>query len=517
MKPLSQIARDIILSLASSLVISLLMAIFLPAPFFSAWFGSWVLLFLSAFLLIRIWRCFGGGKLLATLLLVTFFSRLLLGLFIQTALPNIGFGTPVELGGYAYSDAFRRDAKAIEWATSKSPLILIFAGTPTDDQYGGLLFISASLYRIFALDSPRPMMITILAAFTMTAGLAFLFDALKRRWGAKAAVVAAWFYALYPESLLLGSVQMREPFLIGLFSIAFWAVVTWRERTGLKILFFVLPMAIATAISIPFGAILTGALLLFGFIEFLSVQKSSTIKDIGYLMLAAAGVAAVTIGWMWVKPTIYYEAYVTRVSSGNITALLKSMGEEWHYPFITIYGITQPFLPGALTDESLPFWRATAIIRALGWWFVLPFVLYGFFAVWKAEPRTDRWGLVFIVLTLVVWIVVSSLRGGGDLWDNPRYRALFIPWFALLIGWCWQRIRQGHYGWFLRWAGVVFTFFLVFLLWYFRRYHIITHYIGFNEMIKVIIAVSALILGSGILWEGYKWYRSRKPANPPAA
>ena len=514
MKKYSDTIRDILITLATALAISLVMAVFQPKPFFTAWFGSWLLLWLSLFLLVKVWRHFGGGKTLATLMLVAFFARVFLGLFIYTSLPNIGFGTPVELGGYAYSDAFRRDNRAIEWAASKSPLILIFQDDLLEDQYGGLLFVSASVYRIFGLNSPRPMMITILAALTMTAGLAFLHDAIKRRWGVKAALAAAWFYALYPEGLLLGSVQMREPFLIGLFSIAFWAVVTWREKTGLKLLYFLLSMAVAISFSIPYGSILLAILFIFGLIEFLSTQKSSTIKDIGYLMLAVVGVAAISIGWMWVKPTFYYDAYLTRINSGNINAILNSLGDEWHYPFITIYGITQPFLPGALTDESLPFWRATAIIRALGWWFTLPFIFYGLFAVWKAKPRSDRWGLVFITLTLIAWIVISSLRGGGDLWDNPRYRALLIPWLALLVGWCWQRIRQGNYAWFLRWASVVFIFFIVFLLWYFRRYHIIMHYIGFNDMVKVIVASTAVILGSGVVWEGYKWYKGRKPTKP---
>lgn len=510
MKKLSINTRDILLSFASALVISLVMAAFQPKPFFNAWYGVWLLLWLSLFLGLKLWRFFQGGKLLAALMLVTFFSRLFLGLFIYTALPQIGFDKDVENAGYAYSDAYTRDTQALAIARGDEPLRSIFSSKESVDQYGGLQFLSASLYRFFSVDEPRPLLTTIIAALTMTAGLAFLYDAVKRRWGARVALVTAWFYALFPESILLGSAQMREPFLIGLFCIAFWAVVTWREKTAQKLLFFLLPMAISVTISLPFGAILTGMLLMFGFVEWLSVQTSPRVRNIGIVLLVLAGAVAVFAAWLWVKPYIYYDAFMTRISSGNMTVLIKRMGEKWHIPFITIYGLTQPFLPGALTDESLPFWRTTAIIRALGWWFVIPFIPYGFFAVWKAKPRSDRWSLVVIVLALCAWMLVSSIRAGGDLWDNPRYRALLIPWFALLIGWCWQHIRQGHLAWFLRWVGVTLVFFTVFFLWYMFRYQVIKDYIGFFDMIRVVVAGSAVIIGTGLLWDGFKWLRSRR-------
>ncbi|HNR02786.1 MAG TPA: glycosyltransferase family 39 protein [Anaerolineaceae bacterium] len=510
MKKLSITARDFIFSVMTALVISLVMAAFQPKPFFSAWYGTWLLLGLSLFLGLKVWRFFGGGRQLAVLLIVAFFVRFLLGFFVYTALPQIGFNKDVENAGYSYSDAYLRDIQALEWAQGNEPLIKIFTSDTSIDQYGGLQYITASLYRYFSVDEPRPLFTTILAALAMSAGLAFLYDAIKHRWGAQIALVAAWFYALYPEGVLLGSTQMREPFLIGFFCIAFWAAVNWRQNTRQKMLYFLLPMATSVVISRPFGVILAGLLLMYGFIDWLSEQKTPQTRKVGFMLIALAGVAALVAGYMWVKPTIYYDAFMTRASSGNMTVLLDRMGEKWHIPFITFYGLTQPFLPGALTDPSLPFWRFTAIVRALGWWYVIPFFLYGFFAVWKAKPRANRWVLVFIVMVLSGWMVVSSIRAGGDLWDNPRYRALLIPWFALLVGWCWQRIRSGHLVWFLRWVGVELVFFIVFYLWYMYRYQVIKEYIGFFDMIRVTIAASGLIILTGLLWDGYKWLKARK-------
>ncbi len=507
MMKLSSLKLDILLSFAASLLLSLVLAAFQPAPFFSAWFGANLLLWLSFFLLLRTWRFFGSGKVLAALLLVTFFTRLLLGVFLHAALPSIGYDNAAENAGYVYSDAYLRDTQALLLARGEESLFTAF-GEESVDQYGGLMFLSAAVYRHFNLNDSRPLFITILSALTMTAGLAFLFDALRKRWGEKVALAAGWFYALYPEGILLGSSQMREPFLIGLFGIAFWALITWREKLRWKALIFTITVALSMIVSAPFGAILAGALLAFWLVEWLTHQPSRKIRRAGLLVLVLAGVAGAFAGWLWLKPTLYYDAYLTRISSGNITALLEIMGEKWQMPFITIYGIVQPFLPGALTDPSLPFWRTTAIIRALGWWFVLPFLPYGFFALWKARPKSDRWGLLVIVLALFGWILVSSLRAGGDLWDNPRYRALLIPWFALLVGWCWQRLRSGHLAWFLRWVGMVLVFFVVFFMWYLFRYQVIKEYIGFFDMIRVILAGWAVILLTGI-WDIYKYIKGK--------
>ncbi len=507
MKNLSPLKLDIVISFAAALVISLGMAAPQPAPFFSAWYGAFLLLWLSFFLLLRTWRLFDGGRVLAALMLVTFFTRLLLGLFINTALPVIGFDNEAENAGYVYSDAFVRDTQSLALARSDAPLTSAF-GEESIDQYGGLMFLSATVYRYFSLDEARPLFVTILAALTMTAGLAFLFDATRRRWGVKVGLAAGWFYALYPEGILLGSAQMREPFLIGFFCIAFWAVLSWREKTAWKVLVFGLAMGLSLFISAPFGAILTGMLIAFWLVEWVSNQSSKKIRRVGLLVLALMGLAGLVAGWWWLKPTLYYDAYLTRVHSGNITALLDIMGEKWQTPFITFYGSVQPFLPGALTDTSLHFWRTTAIIRALGWWFVLPFLPYGFFALWKAKPKSDRWGLLLIVISIFAWILISALRAGGDLWDNPRYRALLIPWFALLVGWCWQRLRTGHLAWFLRWVGVVLVFFIVFFLWYMFRYQVIKEYIGFFDMIKVILVGWAVILLTGV-WDLVKYFTAR--------
>lgn len=168
---------------------------------------------------------------------------------------------------------------------------------------------------------------------------------------------------------------------------------------------------------------------------------------------------------------------------------------------ITFYGLTQPFLPAALVDASKPIWQGIAIFRALGWYFVLPFILYAFFAVFKAKKEENRAGLIFLSIAFGVWVLISSLRGGGDQWDNPRYRVAFLPWMAILVGWVWQRIRSQKCPWFWRFLAVECVFILFFLNWYIHRQSDINTQMPFQVMIMLIVAISALILLGGVVWD----------------
>jgi len=84
----------------------------------------------------------------------------------------------------------------------------------------------------------------------------------------------------------------------------------------------------------------------------------------------------------------------------------------------------------------------------------------------------------------------------------------------VLVGWCWQRLSEGHLAWFLRWVAVVLVFFTVFFLWYLVRYQVIKEFLNFFDMIRVILAGWAVILLSGLAWDFIKKrkaYRKDKP------
>ena len=100
---------------------------------------------------------------------------------------------------------------------------------------------------------------------------------------------------------------------------------------------------------------------------------------------------------------------------------------------------------------------------------VLPFLLAVPFLMWK---RSHQKGLL-ISLTVAVWlgILVASLRSGGDLWDNPRYRVTLISLEAALAAWAWIEVRRQESPW-LRRSFVSLGILLAwFFPWYFQRYN----------------------------------------------
>lgn len=500
MKRLPLLVIDLLISLFAAVILAAASAFFQPRPWINAWLASGILFWLGFFIGLRIWRLFGSGKTLAILMVVAFLLRLGLGVFLHTGLPALGFDNEVQNAGFVYSDAFTRNTQAFALASSDDSLFTAFSNSLQGDQYGGLLFISASIYRFLSPDAARPLLITILGALFMTIGLAFLFHCIQQRWGRTAALVAGWFYALYPEGVLLGSSQMREPFLIGLFCIGFWAVSTWRQKKSHKAAVFVISIAVAALISPPFGAAIGGLLILYFIIDWLSIQEPGRNRIFGWLLLSVVLIGLVVGGWLWLKPTIHYDAYLTERASGQIQYLIDKLGgATWLIPLTALSGITQPLLPAAILDKSLPIWMTIMSVRAIGWYFAIPFIVFSIFASWPRKQQKKEWLVFLAAITMAAWVCISTLRAGGDQWDNPRYRAILIPWLGWLIGWCWQRIRSGRGAWFFRWLAIEGIFLLGMFAWYLARFFGGKFKIPFIPLSAAIVGLSLLVILSGIV------------------
>jgi drug/metabolite transporter (DMT)-like permease len=100
--------------------------------------------------------------------------------------------------------------------------------------------------------------------------------------------------------------------------------------------------------------------------------------------------------------------------------------------------------------------------------------------------------------------MTSALRAGGDQWDNPRYRAIFILWFALLAAWGWCNAREKHDPWLWRWVGVEVVFLGFFMAWYYIRYYSGLPHMSFFSMVGWIIGLSVLVILGGWLWDRRK-------------
>lgn len=497
MKKSSLLIKDSLWALGVGFALGALISAFSAGSFWLGWLKNGVLSALLVLGLIRVWRLVGAGRTLAIVMLVSFIIRIGFGIFLNQGLPLWGFDNPVQNTGYVFSDAHNRDQAAFQIAVSGEAWWTQIKAAGAADQYGGLLTLSTLTYWVFSSDVHRPLLMVLFSAAAMAAGVAFLFAVVNRKWGGKMALIAAWIYAIYPDGILLGSSQMREPILIGLTCLLLWNVLEWKKKPIYSLVSTLITTVVICLISIPAaGAAFT---MVFGlvFFEWLKDQSKIKTRRVGFFVFAAFLILAGVAGWIWLKQSLSYEYYITQSGSGWIAALLEQYGTQYQIPFITFYGLTQPLLPAALVDDSLPIWKSIAIFRAAGWYFIIPFLVYGFVAVFKSRKEENRSILIFISIALAAWILISSVRAGGDQWDNPRYRATFLPWIAILASWVWMRVRQQKSHWF--WRIVLFEaiFILVFLDWYLYRYFNFGLLIAFPTLVLILVCSAFLILVGG--------------------
>lgn len=503
--------NDLLYAFLSATAIATLMAAFSKGNFWTGWLAFEFIALPGVYLLIQLWRKLGCSRNLAALMLVTLGIRMAVGIFIFATLPTLGYSdNPMNQAGFVYSDAYNRDSAALALAQSDQPLYSAFTHPDISDQYGGLLFLNSLLYRTLSPDASRPLLLALLSMIIMTAGVAFLWSAVQKRWPARVALYAGWVLALFPDSVLLGSSQMREPIIIGLGCLAFWAMLGWKEKPMRAGVLSLLSIVLIGVFSLPAGGIYAVILLGLFLLEWTMEQKVFSRRYFGYILLALLAIVTVVAGWFWLRETLYYDAFITRTSSGWITKLIKGYGKKWTIPFTTIYGLTQPLLPAAIFDPSRPIWTSIAIYRSLGWWCILPYFLYGLTSTWMAPKKKSTVLFHTLALIFAAWVLVSSMRAGGDLWDNPRYRYMLLPFMSLIIAWACVRFSETRSPWFWRWLAVEVVFLLFFGNFYLNRFVVgFGTQLPFNTMVLLILGLSVLILAGGLVIDLVKRKRSQ--------
>jgi hypothetical protein len=123
-------------------------------------------------------------------------------------------------------------------------------------------------------------------------------------------------------------------------------------------------------------------------------------------------------------------------------------------------------------DSGNPVWKTIAIWRAIGWTILLAFLIAAPIMAWiRGTNRKLVTGI-----SIAVWgvILLAAMRSGGDLWDNPRYRLIFISLQVTLASWAWWDQRQNKSPWVSR-ATIILGIILVwFIPWYMQRYGMIS-------------------------------------------
>ncbi len=439
------------------------------------WFSFLVVLVLAAALLWLGWlslKIETPADWLLWLLVGAALLRLALGVFWSVALPVWGYDTPVNQAGYVMSDAFKRDQVAWELAQSGEPLYWSFGNYSSTDQYGGLLFMSGVVYRYLGAAVHQPLLMVVITAAFSALGVLYSWAFTRRLWGQAAGQMAAWMFALYPDAMLLGSSQMREAFLMTLSILAVYKILCfWKDRIRTDLVWVGGALLASVLISPPFATLLVGLLV----VEVLALSQWRLLRDRRFWMIVVSLFVVGTVVWVFFVPGSMaileagrWQKYVSESASGWVERQFERMMEWTHVPFLLAYGVVRPLLPSALIANGAPIWRGIGIWRALGWTLLLALLLY---ATLLSVRRLDKRRVAGSLL-MVMWayILIASYRGGGDLWDNPRYRAIFLGIQVALAAWAWAKQRELKDPWLRRAIGAAAMIVLWFIPWYLRRY-----------------------------------------------
>ncbi len=412
--------------------------------------------------------------------------RLFVGVFWAISLPRWGWGNDVEMAGYIMADAYNRDVAAWEFSNLQDSWFEAFDAYRSADQYGGMLFFSAAIYRLFGSEFHQPLIIIVLVAAFSSLVVLFTWAFIRRLWDQRAATLAVWFVAIYPEAVLLGSSQMREGLTISLAAAAIYGLIlTRKDRSWHGIAWLIGSLVLSVPLSPAFVILLIVALILIS----ISLVSVRWIRDWRVWVALAGVLLAGIIGlWFfgtqiapdsqvgmnpiavfqhWVERTRIWETIVSRTSSGWMHKVFEGLPAHIYGWVILLYGVVQPFLPAALIADGNWLWRGIAIWRALGWTLVLPLLVY---APIRALRKPRQW---FVIgSSVAVWIVIlaSSYRSGGDMWDNPRYRVAFASLQMALPAWVLIEQQRSPDPWLRRVLIGAGFLLLWFVPWYLRRY-----------------------------------------------
>ncbi len=497
---------------------------------FRGWIAYTILLGLSSIGIYIVWKAVQASRQATVIALVAMSLRLVIGVALSLLLPVVGYQSNQEhQAGYVYTDAYVRDNQAWDLAESGASLGSAFTGLYPGDQYGGLLALSALVYRLLSPDAHRPFLILILGAMASACGVLCLWRASQRWFGEKIAVLAAWLFTLYPESILLGSSQMREAIVIPIIAMTFFGITQIQSHKLSGWLWVLLSAIILVPIQ-PLVSIIAFAVMLaiwlFDPLTLHALDKKQTILTILLmvsLLLVAIfvtssiliklpslqGSGPLSVYLDWFQSNFTFQSFLLERSSGILQSFLASVGDGWHWLIILVYGIAQPVLPATVGDPSAAaIMRLIGFFRAAGWYALALFLVYGVLGIFRSRHETRRYQLIWLGIINWAWIIVSALNAGADQWDNPRYRAIFLIWQVILVAWALEWARARKDAWLWRWLAVEVVFVGLFTEWYVGRYYPGIFHLDIKLMSLIILIICGGILLGGLIWDIWRKKRS---------
>jgi hypothetical protein len=524
-----------IILLGTSILAAVLASIDSSGHWLQGWIAYVIMLGLGAGSIYWVWRVVNTSPKVTTVAIISFSLRLSAGIALALLLPIFGYQNNTEhLSGYVYTDASIRDGQAWDLAISGKPLSQAFSGQFSGDQYGGMLALSALIYRFISPDAHRQFLILILGATFSAWGVLCLGKASSTWFPEKTAILTVWLFTLYPESILLSSSQMREAIVIPMTAISFYGLTEIQAKRWTGWLWLILSAILLFSIQ-PMAGFISFAVLLG--VWLLDPTTLNTIKQrqtilVIFLLVAVLLVAMLLVGSIlanlpsvhgnkslsifinWFQNNFTYQSYLTERSSGMFQSLLDSMGEQWRWLIVLVYGIAQPVLPAIVGDPGAAWiMRLIGFFRAVGWYALALFLVYGTLGVFRSRSETRRLQLIWISIISWAWIMVAALNAGADQWDNPRYRVILLLWQVILAAWAWEWARSRKDVWLWRWLAVEVVFVGMFTEWYLGRYYPGFIHLDIKLMTVATLFVSGLILVGGVIWDKKHLAKPQSPDN----
>ncbi|PKO07299.1 MAG: hypothetical protein CVU41_00955 [Chloroflexi bacterium HGW-Chloroflexi-3] len=467
--------------------------------------GTWLLTSIFFLLLINLYQKFGPTKFLTWAIGISLFLRLGLGLVTTENLLDWGYDQEPYQSGYLFKDAYSRDNQAWDLAISDQPIWAAFSNDFFTDQYGGLLALSSLIYRLFTPDAHFQINIIFFVTMINVIGILFLALGLReinKDFGfSTSSKIIILIFSFYPDAVLFSASQMREPLLLGISACLFWIVQKQEIKIWNRFALFSLFSIFLLLISLKIGIFIIFSFFIWMLFQPYRKQIKILNSNIIILPVVVIVIIALFFSYNWILEAGKWDAVLLERNSGFVQYIVSIIGSRYRLLFASLYGLFQPVLPAALIEPSKLFWKILNSLRAAGWYLLIPILMYGIVYFFREKEKIKKFEYLFIWSLSIFWIILSSIRAGGDMWDNPRYRLSFLLFIAYIVGiaFCHGWKTKDH--WLTRFFIAELVFVLFFLQWYISRYTGLFENLPFFHMVFVLSIIFGIILITGIFEE----------------
>lgn len=486
-------------------IVSWFFYIFSEYNFNEVFWGTWLLTSIFFLLLIYFVQKSGISKFLAWVVGISLFLRLGLGLVTTENLIDWGYDQEPYQSGYLFKDAYSRDNQAWDLAISDQPIWVAFSSDFFTDQYGGLLALSSLIYRLFTPVAHFQMNIIFFVTMINVIGILFLALGLQEKNKeislSTSSKIIILIFSFYPDAILFSASQMREPILLGISACLFWIIHKQEINLWKRFVLFSLFSIFILLISLKIGVFVIFSYLIWMLFQPYRKQIKIINSKIMILPVVIIVFIALFFSYHWILEAGKWDALLLERNSGFVQYIVSIIGTRYRLLFASIYGLFQPVLPAALIEPSKLFWKILNSLRALGWYLMLPTLVYGIVYFFRENDTIKKFEYVVIWSFSVFWILLSSIRAGGDMWDNPRYRLGFLIFIAYIIAVAFYHGWKTKDHWLARFFIAELVFVLFFLQWYISRYTGFFDNLPFFQMVSVLSIIFGIILITGIVKE----------------